>query len=474
MNTSAHTLVPVILAGGSGQRLWPLSREDCAKQFLALMGKTSLFQDTILRAVSLPNLSRILIITAAQNETLVRHQIKQLSLAPTLDIHLLLEPCRKNTAPAVALASLYTSSPKDILLLFPSDHYLPNVDAFNQRIIECIDLANNGHIITFGIQPSRPETGYGYIRAGKPYQDSAAVYVDTFIEKPNKNKAKSLIATKQCYWNSGILMFQASLMCHELKRFAPELFSVCHKAIMNQSNKNNSITFPESIVATCPATSIDYAVMEKTNKALMIPYDGLWSDLGDWASLFAAKQSNQSNIEQGNVVAHQVDHCYLHAESRLIAAVGIKDTVVIETKDAVLVANKNDTENMKALINKLAMSTNKKALYNNKVFETWGTSETITQRAGLGIEHVIIHPGQHFLLNNPTPSAINVLFIKGQASVVFDNKTQSYTMNTSATIPAHTSCSIVNVSTADLAFIYVSTEHQTHASCPPIESTAMK
>ncbi|MGH8261270.1 MAG: mannose-1-phosphate guanylyltransferase/mannose-6-phosphate isomerase, partial [Steroidobacteraceae bacterium] len=340
-------LIPVILSGGAGTRLWPLSRELYPKQLLPLIGERTMLQQTVLRLEGLGAAAPVVVCNEA-HRFLVAEQLRQLGIEPRA---MVLEPVGRNTAPAIALAShaaLKAASSADgdadpLLLVLPADHVIRDVPVFHKAVRAALGAAGNGQLVTFGIVPTAPETGYGYIqRDGAPGTRDGVHPIARFIEKPSADRARELVASGDYYWNSGMFLFRARRYLEELARFAPPIAQACQAAFRGAKSDLDFTRVDPKTFAACPADSIDYAVMEKTSDAVVVPLDAGWSDVGSWSALHEASEADgRGNVARGDVLAEDSDGCYLYSESRLVSVVGLKDHVVVATKDAVLVAPKH-------------------------------------------------------------------------------------------------------------------------------------
>ncbi|MGD9109227.1 MAG: mannose-1-phosphate guanylyltransferase/mannose-6-phosphate isomerase [Gammaproteobacteria bacterium] len=345
-------ILPVILSGGFGTRLWPLSRKDRPKQFLRLLDKNSLFQDTIMRVANIPNSLPPLFICNEDHRFLIARQLQEIDVTSSA---IILEPVGKNTAPAITIAALQAMVNGDdpILLILPSDHLIANQVAFLAAVDKAAKYAQAGKLITFGIVPHKPETGYGYIQAGEKLADGVRV-VDSFVEKPTLEKAKNYLEAGNYYWNGGIFMFRASRFLREMNQHAPDILAACCKAFKARVSTPDFIRLDKEIFSECRSDSVDYAVMEKTNDACVVPMDVGWSDVGCWSALFeVSAKDDDNNVKVGDVVIDEVNNSYLRSEGRTLAAIGVQDMIVVETKDAVLVARKDQSQKVKSILERL-------------------------------------------------------------------------------------------------------------------------
>lgn len=383
-------LLPVILAGGSGSRLWPMSRESLPKQFLRLTGSHSLFQQTILRAQAATGSDELIIVSNIQHHFLCLEHLQELSLNSAKFV---LEPFPKNTGPAIACAAFYAQElygPSVMLLVMPSDHLLQNQAAFNQAIQDGVETAEEDWLVTFGIKPSRPETGYGYIeiannKIGKTYKTKK------FIEKPNEELAKKFITRDEFYWNSGMFLFKASTYLQELADLNPAMYDFCKESLVEGKDNLDSVILDENIFKQCPSDSIDFAIMEKTRKIVLLPLLSEWDDLGSW--LAVAKmgvEDEKGNVLQANVIARDTHNCFIRAEERFVAAIGIKDQVIVSTADALLVVDKQYVQQVRLIVDQLKLDQKKLATYHGKVDFDWGFFEILLESNLLQLKQIVI------------------------------------------------------------------------------------
>ncbi|MCP5505061.1 MAG: mannose-1-phosphate guanylyltransferase/mannose-6-phosphate isomerase [Chlamydiales bacterium] len=347
-------IIPVILAGGSGTRLWPLSKKSSPKQFLKLIGSRSLFQEALLRVKEIPSANEILVVINEAHASICQKQLEEIGIE---NVKMILEPCSRNTAPAIALAAHTVHQrfgEQATMVVLPADHLIGGGSEFAKMMASASALKKEEHLITFGVVPTSPKTGYGYIQAGKPLDD-LCYRVEKFIEKPNETLAKTFLHAKNYYWNSGIFLFRAKTYLEELKKNAPLIFSASREAFQHGHIKGNLFHIDENHFAKCPSDSIDYAVMEKTNNVAVIPFHLPWNDLGCWASVADAGESDdQNNVIRGNVILKDSKGCLLTSESgQLVATIGIKDLIVVATPDAVLVADKAHAQEVKEIVKSL-------------------------------------------------------------------------------------------------------------------------
>ncbi|WP_115444734.1 mannose-1-phosphate guanylyltransferase/mannose-6-phosphate isomerase, partial [Escherichia coli] len=348
-------ITPIILAGGSGTRLWPLSRVLYPKQFLKLNGNLTMLQATVERLNNM-ECDDPIVICNEQHRFIVAEQLRQIN---KLTDNIILEPFGRNTAPAIALAALLklkkSQQEDSIMLVLAADHVVTNKVAFSQSVKNAIPSARSGKMVTFGIIPERPETGYGYIRRGAAYENSDNVFhVDKFIEKPDLETAEKYLASGEYYWNSGMFLFRASRYLRELKKFRPDILDACENAMANMTSDLNFVRIDEESFSECPDESIDYAIMEATTDAIVVPMNAGWSDVGSWSSLWEISSKDcHGNSCFGDVIKYSTENSYVYAESGLVTTVGVKDLVVVQTKDAVLIADRNAVQDVKKVVEQI-------------------------------------------------------------------------------------------------------------------------
>lgn len=428
-------LTPVILSGGVGSRLWPLSREHYPKQLLALIGTNTLLQETLLRLDGLEDRGLPLVVCNENHRFLVAEQLRALGL---MHRSIILEPVGRNTAPAVAVAALnaLVFDEEAILLILPADHLIGDHSTFRRTVAEGVTLAQAGYLVTFGIIPSSPETGYGYIKASERIEDSLAFLVDRFVEKPDLDTAKSYVDSGEYYWNSGMFLFKAKTYLDELGKFAPDILGACRQAFDNAMQDKDFLRLDAGSFRVCPNNSIDYAVMEHTNAAAVIPLEVGWSDVGAWSALWEVSQQDQKgNVILGDVLTHNVNNSYLRAEYRLLAAVGLDDLVVIETADAILVAHKNQVQDVKYIVNRLKEEGRGEADLHRKVYRPWGSYETIDSEERFQVKHIIVNPGGSLSLQLHYHRSEHWVVVKGTARITRGKETFILTENQSTYIP---------------------------------------
>ena len=429
------TLVPVILSGGVGSRLWPLSREDYPKQLLNLCGANSLLQDTVTRLDGLPDKATPLVVCNEIHRFLVAEQLRNIGVHTP---RIILEPVGRNTAPAVAAAAFYVFNTQTdaLILILPSDHLIAQTETFRRAVEAAIPLALNNYLVTFGIVPTRPETGYGYIKAAAQLGETVGFAVENFVEKPDLPTAEQFLSSGDYYWNSGMFLFKAKHYLLELQKFAPDIFGACRQAVDNAIEDKDFFRLDEASFRASPSNSIDYAVMEHTESAAVVPLDAGWNDVGAWSSLWdVSPHDDNGNCSTGDVLVENVHNCYLRAEHRLIAAVGLENHIVIETADAVLVAHKDQVQDVKMIVERLKQSQRTEANLHRKVYRPWGSYENIQVEPRYQVKHIIVKPGASLSLQMHYHRAEHWIIVKGTAQITRDTERFVLSENQSTYIP---------------------------------------
>lgn len=427
-------ILPVIMAGGSGSRLWPLSRQLSPKQFLPLVdANTSMLQATITRLNGIAAYAPY-IICNEEHRFLAAEQLRQLGIERA---KILLEPEGRNTAPAIALAAIQALAGgiDPVMLVLAADHTIQNTDNFLKGISDALSLAERGKLVTFGIIPTRAETGYGYIEKGTAI-DTTAYEVKRFVEKPDLTTANSYVASGNFLWNSGMFMFRASRYLEELKRFNPTIFEACEKSMSGASKDMHFIRVDSDAFTACPSDSIDYAVMEKTLDGVIIPLDAGWNDIGSWLALWEiSKKDSNENSFKGDVIGHNTARTYVHADSRLIATVGVEDLVIVETKDAILVAHKDKVQNVKFVVEELKNSGRLEHINHREVYRPWGVYDSIDSGERYQVKRITVRPGAKLSVQMHHHRAEHWIVVKGTARVTNGEQTYLVAENQSTYIP---------------------------------------
>ena len=412
-------IVPVILSGGSGTRLWPLSRKLHPKQFINLVNETTLFQDTILRLPE--DVAEPLIICNEEHRFLAAEQLREIGKKTK---GIILEPEGRNTAPAVALAALqFINKGEDpILLVLSADHLIKNIETFHQSITIASELAENNKLITFGVVPDKAETGYGYIEANINNTDDY-YSIKSFTEKPNQKNAKKYLDSVNYLWNSGMFMFKASVFLSELEKFEPEILSACKKSCTTKNIDLDFIRIDNDAFHQCPNESIDYAVMEHTKNGVVVPLDANWSDVGSWLSLWDIKtKDNNDNVSKGDVFLEDVKNTYTYSSNRLVSVIGVSNLVIVDTQDALLVADKQQTHNIKKIVARLNNDKRSEVDNHRKVFRPWGYYDLVDSGEGFQVKRIVVNSGAKLSLQKHKYRAEHWVVVKGVALVTCGDK----------------------------------------------------
>ena len=430
---------PVILSGGSGTRLWPMSRTLYPKQLLRLLGPDSLLQQTVRRVSDHDRFAPPLLVANEEHRFIIAEQLREIA-APSRA--LLLEPVGRNTAPAacVAALALAESEPGALMLLLPSDHMIADEGAFAAAIGRAAAAARAGALVTFGITPERPETGYGYIRRGAPINAAAEVFrVAEFVEKPALDTAQSFVASGEHFWNGGIFLFPAALYLDELGWMRPDIVAACRRALAEASRDADFIRLGKAAFLACPANSIDYAVMENTARAAVVPVSMGWSDVGSWDALWElSAKDGAGNAIAGNVVAKDTRNCYLRSEAGLVAAIGIEDLVVVATADAVMLAPRNRTQEVRGLVARLLAEGRDEAEALPTVHRPWGTYRSLHNGHRVQVKHITVKPGGKLSLQMHHHRAEHWIVVQGTARIRRGDEETMLTEDQSTYIPLGT------------------------------------
>ncbi len=433
---NANNIIPVIMCGGSGTRLWPLSRAQFPKQFLPLVNDTSMLQDTLAR---LPSEHQApVFICNEDHRFLVAEQVKQTSSTKST---ILLEPKGRNTAPAVALAALnaLTDNEDALLLVLAADHVIKETDKFHQAVSVATVAAAQGKLVTFGIVPTHAETGYGYIQKGsteRGQQESDIYQVANFVEKPNIETAQGYLNSGDYLWNSGMFLFKASRYLEELAKHRGDILDKCQQAMKGVEQDLDFLRPSKADFLACASESIDYAVMEKTEDAVVVPLDAGWSDVGSYSALWeVCQQDDQHNVIKGDVIAHDTSNSYIHSQNKLIATLGVDNLVVIDTPDAVLIANKDKVQNVKEIVNELKAQQRSESTIHREVYRPWGKYDSVDNGERFQVKRITVNPGAKLSVQMHHHRAEHWIVVSGTAKVTLDAETILLSENQSTYIP---------------------------------------
>lgn len=442
---------PVILCGGSGTRLWPASRTKYPKQFMLLGDGSTLFKETLRRTDALQNTENPIVVSNDAYRFYAGAAMREENRKGSI----ILEPVSRNTAPAIALAAFAALEDHDTLLLvLPSDHRFAHPEEFCRAVELARPLAEAGMLVTFGIEPSCPETGYGYIRRGNEML-KGVFKVDRFLEKPSLGKASSMLAEGGHYWNSGIFFFKASTYMEELRHFAPAIWQTVHDA-WEQRGSDIGFIRPGEVFCQSPSDSIDYAVMEHTEKAVVVPVDCGWSDLGSWEAFYEVSPKDEDgNACEGDVIVENAHNCYLRSSGRLIAALDVHDLAVVETRDAILVTDRRKSQDVKHVVEKLKLEKRPESDIHLKVYRPWGSYETLVLSDRFQVKRIVVDPGEENSLQLHYHRAEHWIVVSGTAEVTIGDTVRLLTENESVYIPLGMKHRIKNPGTIPLVFIEV-------------------
>ncbi|MFL2528662.1 MAG: mannose-1-phosphate guanylyltransferase/mannose-6-phosphate isomerase [Candidatus Azotimanducaceae bacterium] len=447
-------IVPVILCGGAGTRLWPMSRERYPKYLLSTMNGKSLLQDAILRLKSRPELADAIFVCSEETRFLVASQIEEVGITPET---IILEPVSRDTAPAIALAAYarYIKGKDDeILIVLPSDHFIRDQNAFFNTLDNAISLAEKDYLVTLGVRPTKAETGYGYIKIGDPL--GAGYSVEAFIEKPNQEKARVYLGSDEYCWNSGIFVFKAINYLRELTRQRQAIAVATEAAIRGSVREDIFIRLRGDDFISCPKESIDYAVMEGTKKAAMVTLSAGWGDLGSWQAMWeVAEKDRNHNSVIGDVILEDVKDSYIRAEHRLVSASGVDNIVVVETADAVLVTAQNNAQSVKKIVHKLQENGREEFRSHTKIYRPWGYYESIGKGLGHQVKHIMVNPGASLSLQKHRHRSEHWIVVVGTAAVTLGKSELVLAENESTFIPAGTIHRLANHGTTPLEVIEI-------------------
>lgn len=447
------SVTPVIIAGGSGSRLWPLSRSLQPKQFLSLFGDSTMLQATLQRLQQV-DCDAPITICNEEHRFMVAEQLREINQLGKI----ILEPVGRNTAPAIALAAqaaLQDAAGHDpLLLVLPADHLIKNVQAFSAAIEQAIQLAEDNHLVTLGVTPTEPHTGYGYIKQGEP--KGAGFSVAAFVEKPDAATAEQYLADGSYLWNSGMFLFKASVYLEELAKYNQAMSDVAQQAYANSQQDLDFVRIALADFENCPDDSIDYAVMEKTQRATVVPLDAQWSDVGSWSSLWECSDKDANdNVIRGNVITEQSKGCLFQGEDRLIAAVGVDDLIIVDTKDALMVASRDKAQDVKTIVNKLKAAGSPEYKLNREVLRPWGKYDSIDNGQRYQVKRITVKPGEKLSFQMHHHRAEHWIVVSGTAKVRRGDDAFLVSENESTYIPLGVKHSLENPGKIPLELIEV-------------------
>lgn len=416
------TVVPVILSGGSGTRLWPMSRKHYPKQFLSLTGKNSLLQNTVERAKKITGGVEPVVVSNNDHRFIVAEQLQEIGVTAHA---IILEPCARNTAPAIALAAMAIKNPEALMLVLPSDHLIENIDGMKEAVQASLQQAEAGNLVTFGIVPDHAATGFGYIKAAANGRANAAcLQVEEFVEKPDKSTAEKYLASGAYFWNSGMFLIKVASYLEALQKFEPGIVSSCESAMANISRDLDFLRVDQQSFEANPDISIDYAVMERVDNAVVTPIDVGWNDVGSWSSLWSVlEQDDYGNVALGDVYTKNTHGCYLRSESKFIATLGIQDLVVVESDDAILVASKDAVQEVKDVVGFLEGENREESRMHRKVFRPWGFYDTVDIGHRHKVKRIMVKPGEKLSLQMHHQRAEHWVVVRGVAKVTKGDET---------------------------------------------------
>ncbi|BAC93116.1 mannose-1-phosphate guanylyltransferase [Vibrio vulnificus YJ016] len=445
-------ILPIIMAGGSGTRLWPLSRDNYPKQFLKLHGENTMLQETILRLNGLEH-SPAMLICNEEHRFIAAEQVRQIGVAHS---GIFLEPVGRNTAPAIALAAFKAveNNQDALLLVLAADHVIENQAAFQESVNNAKLLAEQGKLVTFGIVGNTPETAYGYIKRGKEVEHGFVV--DSFVEKPDLQTAQEYIASGNYFWNSGMFLFKASRYLEELKAYRPDIYEACEKAVQVQNNDIDFVRVDKDAFEACPDESVDYAVMEHTQDAVVVPMNANWNDVGGFAALWeVSDQDENGNAFVGDVKSVDTKNTLVFAKDKLVTTVGVEDLVIVNTKDAVLVAHKDESQKVKEIVSQLKADERSEVTFHREVYRPWGKYDSVDNGERFQVKRITVKPGAKLSVQMHHHRAEHWIVVSGTAKVQIDDTEQFVTENESVYIPITAVHALENPGKVDLELIEV-------------------
>ena len=457
MKKEHAVIIPVILAGGSGTRLWPLSRECHPKQLLPLVNDKTMLQNTLLRVQGLKGVAAPIVVCTEEHRFLVAEQVRGIGGAATI----IIEPVGRDTAPAVAVAALEAvrQDKEAVLLVLPADHVIGNEGNFAEAVARGVSCAAHGHPVTFGIVPQSPHTGYGYIKNGAVLEGegSPVFAMDCFVEKPSLEKARQYLE-EGYLWNSGMFLFPAARFLATLTEFEPVMVDCVARAYAARTHDLDFTRLDSAAFSASPANSVDYAVMERAKDTVVVPLDCAWSDVGSWEALWEiGEQDGKGNIFIGNVLAEDVTGSYVHAGDSLVAAIGLSNLIIVETKDALLVASKDRTQEVKTIVKRLQLEKREEVRLHKKVFRPWGSYECVDCGERFQVKRIMVNPGATLSLQRHFHRAEHWVVVKGTAHITNGDQAIILTENQSTYIPLGAKHRLENPGTIPLEIIEIQT-----------------
>lgn len=451
-----HKIKPVVLSGGSGARLWPLSRSKYPKQFLPMLGSKSLFTQTLERVGEVYGFEQAIVVANEHHRFIVNEQSGSVGI--DLDA-LILEPVGRNTAPAFAVAALTAAAadPDQLLLFLPSDHVILDTPGFHQAVAVAAEAANNGFLCCFGMTPTRPDTGYGYIAAGDALDDVAgAFHIDGFREKPDRKTAEGYLQADGYSWNSGMFLMKASVILDEFERLQPDMLNACRAALKTVTKDLNFLRMEEAAFARVPADSVDYAIMEKTGKAAVVPAEFGWSDVGSFSALADVQQPDvNGNVTNGDVMLEDSKNCFVHSGNKLVSLIGVEDLIVISTDDAVMIVPKNRDQDVKKIVDRLKQEGRIEADFHTTVYRPWGNYKGIGAGDRYQVKEIIVYPGKRLSLQKHHHRAEHWVIVEGSAVVTRDDEEILLSENESVYLPLGAVHRLMNPGKIELKLIEV-------------------
>jgi mannose-1-phosphate guanylyltransferase len=439
----------VVMAGGSGSRLWPLSRANHPKQFLTLFGEDTMLQATFKRLENL-NIGSSVTICNEEHRFFVAEQLREIDKLGSI----ILEPIGRNTAPAIALAAISVKTEDPLMLVLAADHVIQDQFSFESSLKEAIPLAQAGKLVTFGVVPSEPNTGYGYIKKGKT--EGSGFLVDKFVEKPSHSIAKEYLASGDYLWNSGMFLFKASRYLEELQKFRPDIFEACSSCMKNVASDLDFLRVEKSIFESTPSDSIDYAVMEKTDDAVVVPMDAGWSDIGSWSSLWEIEDKDKNNnVAKGDVILHKTKNTYVKTDGKLIVTIGANDLIITNTKDAILIAHRDLAQDVKEIVNQLKAENRQEWQLHREVYRPWGKYDSLDNGRRYQVKRITVKPGAKLSVQMHHHRAEHWIVVSGTAKVINGDKTFILSENESTYIPVGVVHALENPGKVELELIEV-------------------